>query len=145
VVDSSVIVKWFKEGEEHEAEALGLRDGVLDSSIEVSCSELMPLEVCRGLMKAGFPKEKTVDALESLNDMAGAGFLKFVPVSDVAKGAGEGIINLNLYVIDAITLSVSFSEQLDLVTENKHLFKEKVLKLARERDLNILRLIDLPN
>lgn len=139
-LDSSVVVKWFKEGEDHEGEALELRDRILASSLKVSCSELLPLEVCRGLVKTGFPEDKVTEALSVLEEMAGSGFLRLVPLSQVAKGVGKLIIDLNLYVIDAITLSVSFDGHLDLVTEDRHLLKDKVVSLAKKNGVKLISL-----
>jgi len=42
VIDSSVIVKWFKKGEEFEEEALRLRDDVLSTIINLTICELTP-------------------------------------------------------------------------------------------------------
>ena len=133
-------MKWFKEGEEHEGEALKLRDRILASSLKVVCSELLPLEVCRGLVKAGFPEEKVTEALRVLEEMAESGFLRLVPLSRVAKGVGKLIIDLNLYVIDAITLSVSFDEHMDLVTEDRHLLKDKGVSLAKKNGVKLIGL-----
>ena len=142
-IDSSVVVKWFKEGEENEEEALMLRDRILASSLKVVCSELLPLEVCRGLIKAGFPEDKVVEALRVLEEMAGSGFLRLVPLSQVVKGVGRLMIDLNLYVIDAVTLAVSFDEHLDLVTEDRHLLKDGVVSLAKKNGVKLIGLNEL--
>ncbi|KPV65449.1 MAG: hypothetical protein AOA65_0148 [Candidatus Bathyarchaeota archaeon BA1] len=80
-VDSSVIIKWFKKGEEYEPEALRLRDDVLSMHIKPIMSEWVYLEVVRGLVRAGYPKDTVVQAYHTLKDMAEMGFIEITPVS----------------------------------------------------------------
>jgi predicted nucleic acid-binding protein len=56
-VDSSVLVKWFKKGEEFDEEATRLREEVLNGSITLTVSEWTLLEVARALMKVDFPRK----------------------------------------------------------------------------------------
>lgn len=138
-----MVVKWFKEREEWEREALELREMILSSKIQAACSELLPLEVCRGLVRAGFPGEKVRGASSILNDMADSGFIEASPVSGILKDSEEIVIDLHLYAIDAVTLATSFALQLDLVTEDKHLLKESVIKTARKKGVSVLTLSEM--
>ena len=71
--DSSVIVKWFKKGEEFEKEALKLRDDVLSGVIGLIMSEWVYLEVIRALVKAGFQEAKVVEAYSTLRGYGRSG------------------------------------------------------------------------
>jgi len=99
--------------------------------------------VCRGLVRAEFPAEKVRGTLLVLRDMADSGFLEVNPVSGVRIDSEEMVIDLHLYVIDAITLATSFSKRLDLVTEDKHLQKEAVKRLAAKIGVNVLGLAEM--
>jgi len=61
-VDSSVLVKWFKKGEEFDEEATRLREEVLNGLITLTVSEWTLLEVARALMKVNFPREKVYES-----------------------------------------------------------------------------------
>ena len=61
-LDASVVVKWFKEGEERGAEALALRDRILDLKVSAVSSEWLLLEVARAMVRAGFPRGKVEGA-----------------------------------------------------------------------------------
>jgi len=80
-LDSSIVVKWFKKGEEFEEEALRLRRLVLSSNVSVSTSELISLEVCRALAKVGYSREKVGEAYATLGEMSELGFLSSIPSS----------------------------------------------------------------
>jgi len=142
-LDSSVLVKWFKAGEEFEREALRLREGILSSAVEVQTCELALLEVCRGLVKAGYPVHKIDEAYLALKEMSEFGFLTLVPVSALKDKAKELLVKLNLYVADAMNLAVAVTGHLNLLTEDKHLFKQEVKDLFHEEGLKIIRLKDI--
>jgi predicted nucleic acid-binding protein len=143
VLDSTVVVKWFKEGEEHEEEATELRKRILSSEVAAAASEVMPLEVCRALVKAGYDSARVRRAYATLTEMSELGFLKLVPASSTSSSASEGIIGLGLYVADALVLAAALSISADLVTEDKHLLKQSVHKRMSQGSLRVLRLRDL--
>jgi len=142
-LDSSVVVKWFKKGEEFELEALKLREEVLSSAVNVYACELMHLEVCRGLLKAGYPEQKIDEAYKALREMSDFGFIKLVPVTTLKDKAKELLVKLNLYVANAISLAVAFTHNLDLVTEDKHLMKREVKDSLEKEGLKTIRLEEL--
>lgn len=143
VVDSSVLVKWFKKGEEFEDEALKLRQGSLSSTVSATVSELLPLEVCRALVKAGYPRQKVDESYATVSEMIKFGFLKVAPLTAVRDEAKGLIFGLNLYVADAISLATALVNSADLLTEDRHLLKQKVKELVKGRGLRILRLRDI--
>jgi predicted nucleic acid-binding protein len=140
VLDSSVVVKGFKKGEEFEGEALKLRHAVLSSTLTALASELIPLEVCRALVKVGYASEKVVEAYAALNEMDELGFLKSVSTSVVRHEAKDLIVKLNLYVADALSLATAVVNSSDLLTEDRHLLKEEVKKVMEKKGLKIIRL-----
>ncbi len=140
VLDSSVVVKWFKKGEDSEEEALMLRDDVLTPTSNVSASELMPLEVCRALVKVGYSSEKVGEAYTTLAEMAELGFLKLIPTADLMDEAKESIVKLNLYVADALSLAAAVATSSDLLTEDRHLLKKEIKETMERKELKILRL-----
>ncbi|HID90883.1 TPA: PIN domain-containing protein [Candidatus Bathyarchaeota archaeon] len=142
-MDSSVIVKWFKKGEESEREALKLRDETLSSAISLTMSEWVYLEVVRGLVKAGFPEAKIIQAYSTLRDMASLGFIETIPVSDLLEKAKEIEIKLRLYASDAVNLAPALMSSADMLTEDRHLLRRSVRDFMGRRGLRILRLKDL--
>lgn|GEM_PF-616288 len=139
-LDSSVVVKWFKKGEAFEAEALRLRQDVLSSAVSAFASELMHLEVCRALVKVGYRPERVEEAYATLSEMAELGFLTLVSTGVLRTEAKDLIVELNLYVADALSLSAALVNSSDLLTEDKHLLKEEVKDLMKRKGLKIIRL-----
>jgi len=86
-VDSSVIVKWFKKGEEHEAEALRLQHAILSLNLTPLTSELASLEVTRALLKVGYETRKVEEAYKTLSEMYSLGFLTTTPLSTLKDAA----------------------------------------------------------
>ena len=75
-IDASVIVKWFKEGEEFRKESLKLRERVINFDTEFVMSYYGLLEIVRALVKANFPREIIDDTFQSINDLYNVGALK---------------------------------------------------------------------
>ncbi len=138
--DSSVLVKWFKKGEEKEELAMRLKDDVLDEKIILLCSEWVQLEIIRALVKANYPQDKIKETKEFLADAGSLGLIRFVKVSEAKEFALEVIYSLNLYAADAIMLATAIVKNVDLITEDSHLLKKKVMKYAREHGIRILTL-----
>jgi predicted nucleic acid-binding protein len=142
LLDSSVVVKWFKKGEEYEEEALRLRHDVLSPTSSMSASELMPLEVSRALIKAGYSSKKVVEAYATLAEMVEHGFLKLIPTAGLMDEAKESIVKLNLCVADALILAAAVADSSDLLTEDRHLLKKGVKETMERKGLKLLRLED---
>jgi len=143
VLDSSVLVKWFKRGEEREAEAIRLRDDVLDQRIRALVPELGPLEVCRGLVKVGLSREKVLRAHATLEEMERLGLLEVVPVGEARREVPVLLCELGLFVSDALVLASSLVRGADLVTEDSHLLTERVRRFAGQRGVRVLGLEEL--
>ncbi|HIE18143.1 TPA: PIN domain-containing protein [Candidatus Bathyarchaeota archaeon] len=142
VVDSSVIVKWFKKGEESEKESLRLRDDVLSGTVNPIMSEWVYLEVMRGLVKAGFPEDKITQAYNTLREMTDLGFMEAVPVSILLEKAKELEIRLDLYASDAVNLAPALIKSVNMLSEDKHLLRGFVKDFMEKFGLKIFRLKD---
>ncbi len=143
VVDSSVIIKWFKRGEEFEEEALRFRDDVLSETIRPIISEWVYLEVVRGLIKAGFPRGKVIQAYNTLKEMSDLVFIEVLPVSSLLDEAKNLEIELKLYASDAVNLAPAITLSLNMLSEDKHLHRKSVREFVEKRGLRIYRLKDL--
>lgn len=143
VLDASVVVKWFKKGEDYEREALRLFEDALSGKRALICSEWTLLEVARGLRKAGLAPPKIVESYKLLRDLAGLGFVELVPVFEVIDLAGMLIVELNLYASDAVHLATAAKRSAPLVTEDEHLHRREVIDLARKLGVEVVRLRDL--
>ena len=141
--DSSVIVKWFKKGEEFEKEALKLRDDVLSGIMGLIMSEWVYLEVIRALVKAGFPEAKIVEAYSTLRDIADLGFIEVFSISNLLEKAKDIEIKLNLYASDAVNLSPALISSTNMVSEDKHILRKSVRDFMGKAGLKVLRLKDL--
>ena len=139
-VDSSVIVKWFKKGEEFEREALVLKDEVLSGTITLIMSEWVFLEVVRGLTKAGYPKDKVIQAYDILKEMVYLGFIEVVPVTTLLEKAKELVVELNLYASDAVNLASALMKKVDVISEDKHLLRNSVKNYAKKFGVRIYSL-----
>ena len=138
--DSSVLVKWFKKGEEKEELAIRLKDDVLDEKIILLCNEWVQLEIIRALTKANYSQNKIKETKEFLKDIELLGLIRFVKVSEVKDLALEIIYSLNLYAADAVVLATAILNNVNLITEDSHLLKKKVMKYAKEHGVEIFTL-----
>jgi len=138
--DSSVLVKWFKKGEEKEELAIRLKDDVLDEKIILLCNEWVQLEIIRALTKANYSQNKIKETKEFLKDIELLGLIRFVKVSEVKDLALEIIYSLNLYAADAVVLATAIVNNVNLITEDSHLLKKRVMKYAKEHGVEIFTL-----
>ena len=139
-LDASVVVKWFKEGERLEREALALRDGMLDGRTSALTSEWLPLEVVRAMVRVGFPGEKIDGAYSALKEIASLGFIEAVPVGEVLDEAKEIIVALSLFASDSVYLATAVKRNATLVTEDRHLLSRKVKDYAGKRGIKVMSL-----
>lgn len=140
VLDASVVVKWFKEGERLEREALALRDGILDGRVSALTSEWLFLEVVRAMVKVGFPAEKIDGAYSALREIASLGFVEAVPVREVLDGAKEIMVTLHLFASDSVYLATAVKRNAALVTEDRHLLRREVREYAEKEDIRVMSL-----
>jgi predicted nucleic acid-binding protein len=114
VLDSSVVTKWFKPGERYEAEARDLRGRIERKEVEAVISELVFLEVVRGLKNAqvrdpalGITDAAIDAAYDALTALVRAGSLVESAVSDVKLRTKEIIMRLGLFMADAVQLATA--------------------------------------
>ncbi|HKI32032.1 MAG TPA: PIN domain-containing protein [Gemmataceae bacterium] len=128
VLDSAVVMKWYKHGERHEAEALDLRQRIERREVEAAVSELVPLEVVRGLKVAqrrdpslGLTDAAIESAFANLLTMSQSGVLSHFPVTLASAKAKDIILALGLFMADAVQLAtaVVLGAQY-FATENHH-------------------------
>ena len=142
-VDSSVIVKWFKKGEEFEEEALKFRDDVFSGSINAVISEWVYLEVVRGLVKIGLQENMIDRAYDTLKEAAYLGFIEVIPVSNLLDEAKKLEILLRLYASDAVNLATALKNSINMLSEDRHLHRKSVGDYLVKRGLRVFRLKDL--
>ena len=142
-VDSSVIVKWFKKGEEFEEEALKFRDDVFSGSINAVISEWVYLEVVRGLVKIGLQENMIDRAYDTLKEAAYLGFIEVIPVSNLLDEAKKLEIRLRLYASDAVNLATALKNSINMLSEDRHLHCKSVGDYLVKRGLRVFRLKDL--
>ncbi len=139
-IDASVIVKWFKKGEEKEDLALKLKDIILSRELIPAINEYVFLEIIRAVTKAGFPKGKIEKIKKFLLDLEALGYIKMVKVHEVKELAMNLIYSLDLYASDALVLATAIKEKVHLVTEDIHLLKENVRKYAKKNGVEVTTL-----
>lgn len=139
-LDASVVAKWFKKGEEHESEALNLRDDILGSKVSALTSEWLMLEVVRALVKVSYPREKIEEAYLALKEIISLGFIEAVPVGKALEKAKEIEISLSLFASDSVYLASAIMNNATLVTEDAHLLKREVVEYAKKEGIKIVSL-----
>ncbi len=87
VLDSSVVVKWFRSGGDRERKALLLKSKVLGMEVTAFIPEILPLEVVRTLRKALYPEDKLKKALKAMKMMEEHSIWDTVPLGRVSGGA----------------------------------------------------------
>lgn len=139
-LDASVIVKWFKKGEELEQEALNLRDKILGSKVYALTSEWLLLEVVRALAKVNYPRDKIEEAYSTLKEITSLGFIEAVPVRKALDKAKEIEIALSLFASDAVYLATAIINHATLISEDKHLLNRDVVNYAQREGIKIISL-----
>ena len=138
-LDASVAVKWFREGEEFEKEALKLLEDIKSLELTCAANEWLILETVRALVKAGYSKDKIDDAYESLTELMSVNAIRKVSVGDVISHAKSIEYELKPYAADAVHLATAVhSASKALIREDRHLLQKKVKDYANARNLKIL-------
>ncbi|MBS7651045.1 MAG: type II toxin-antitoxin system VapC family toxin [Candidatus Bathyarchaeia archaeon] len=139
-LDASIVVKWFKKGEAHERQALKVRDDIFTMKVHAIAPELLLLEVVRALVKIGYPKLKIEGAYSTLKEAASLNLIELAPMCGLLDKAKEVEVELSLSASDATYLAASIVHNADLLTEDKHLLGNHVLKYAEKDGIHILSL-----
>ena len=123
-LDTSVLVKWFKEGEEYREQSLKLRERIINYDREFVHSFYGPMELVRALVKNKYPKNKIQDSFQSIMDLYKINALKGVGIEEVLYRAKDIAIGLNLYAGDALHLASAVHHGCKIFwSEDKHHLK----------------------
>ena len=132
-LDASIIVKWFKEGEEYRDEALKLQDRVINFDTEFVMSYYGLLEVVRSLVKANFPRDKIEDSFQSIRDLYDIGALKPVGIDKVLYLSKDIEIGINLYASDALHVATAIYHGCNILwSAGKHHTKDKTKNFLKK-------------
>lgn len=137
VLDTSVVIKWFRQGEVLAGPSLALRDAYLDGQIVVSAPSLLAYELANVLRyKGDLSTSQVQEAVQSLFDM-GLGLVP--PLSSVMRRAVEIAHTCDTTVYDAAFAALAESLNAVFVTADEKLAR----KLGTLPCVRFLRDIDL--
>ena len=137
-IDTSIIVKWFKEGEEHRDQSLELRERVMDLETEFVMSYYGVMELVRALVKSKYPKMEIEDSFQSIMDLYDIDALKSVGIKEVLNQAKDIAIELNLYASDALHLASAIHQGCNVFwSEDRHHLKDKTRKYMEGYNIEI--------
>jgi predicted nucleic acid-binding protein len=137
VLDTSVVIKWFRQGEVLAGPSLALRDAYLDGQIVVSVPSLLAYELANVLRyKGDLTTSQVQEAVQSLFDM-GLGLIP--PLSSVMRRAVEIAHTCDTTVYDAAFAALAESLDAVFVTADEKLAR----KLGTLPCVRFLRDIDL--
>jgi predicted nucleic acid-binding protein len=121
VLDTSVVIKWFRQGEVLAGQALSLRDAYLDGRIGVSVPSLLAYELANVLRyKNDLTTEHVQEAVQSLFDM---GLEWVLPSSTVMCRAVEMAHVYETTVYDAAFAALAESLSATFVTADEPLVR----------------------
>jgi len=121
VLDTSVVIKWFRQGEVLADQALALRDAYLDGQIVVSVPSLLAYELTNVLRyKEDLTTDQVQEAVQSLFDMR----LEWVlPSSAVMRRAVEMARAYETTIYDATFAALAESLNAAFVTADERLVR----------------------
>ena len=121
VLDTSVVIKWFRQGEVLADQALALRDAYLDGQIVVSVPSLLAYELTNVLRyKEDLTTDQVQDAVQSLFDM---GLEWVLPSSAVMRRAVEMARAYETTVYDVTFAALAESLKASFVTADERLVR----------------------
>jgi predicted nucleic acid-binding protein len=119
VLDTSVVLKWFRQGEILAEHALSLRDGFLDGRLLVCAPTLLAYESANVLRyKGDLTTDQVEDAVQSLFDM---GLEWVLPSAPVLRRAVIIARKFDATVYDAIFAALAEAYQATFVTADERL------------------------
>jgi predicted nucleic acid-binding protein len=130
VLDTSVVIKWFRQGEVLASQALALRDAYLGGAITVLVPSLLVYELANVLRyKEDLTTEQVEEAVQSLLDMG----LEFVPPLNAVMRRAVGIARAcETTVYDAAFASLAESLEATFITADERLARKlEALPLIR--------------
>jgi len=127
-LETSVIVKWFREEDDSEF-AILIREWITEDLVEAEVSTIALTELARALMKAKWKKADIYELLELLDDIIRSGGINMIHVDDlIAQNAQRLIVEHNLYSADAIHTSTAiFTDSDYFISADKHHLKKKLV------------------
>lgn len=138
VLDTSVVIKWFRQGEILAGEALALRDAYLEGQAQVTLPSLLAYELANVLRyKSDLSTAQVADAVQSLFDMG----LEWVPPSPRMMRRAVAIAReFDVTVYDAAFACLAESVGSTLITADERLARRLaglsfVRSLADSEDL----------
>ncbi|MCL7454785.1 MAG: type II toxin-antitoxin system VapC family toxin [Anaerolineae bacterium] len=121
VPDSSVVIKWFRQGENLAEQALALRAGYLDGRIQLSVPTLLAYELTNVLRyKEDLTTVQVEEAVQSLYDM---GLVWVVPSATMMRRAAVMARESEATVYDATFAALAESLQATFVTADERLVR----------------------
>lgn len=143
-LDTSVVVKWFKNDEENREESLKLRNRIINFESEFVMSSFGLLELVRALVKSKFQKDRINESFQGMLDLYDIDALKSVKIEEVLYLAKDIEIELNLYASDAIHLASAINHGCRIFwSEDKHHLKGKTKKYLRKHNVEVRSLKDM--
>jgi len=130
VLDTSVVIKWFRQGEVLAGPALALRDAYLDGQIAASAPSLLAYELANVLRyKSDLTPHQVQEAAQSLFDM---GLELIPPSSAVMRRAVEIAHTCDTTVYDAAFAALAESLNAAFITADERLVRKlKTLPCVR--------------
>lgn len=121
VPDTSVVIKWFRQGENLADQALALRSGYLDGRILLSVPTLLAYELTNVLRyKEDLATSQVADAVQSLFDM---GLAWVSPSAATMRRAAVIARESDVTVYDATFAALAESLQAAFVTADERLVR----------------------
>lgn len=121
-LDASVVVKFFKTGEEYEKEAKKVYTMLENFVASFVANEWLILEVVRALTKTKYPQKKIEAACEVLNELFSWGAVQKVSVSSAILLACKIEQELSLCAADSVHLATAIISSANfLLTADEHL------------------------
>jgi predicted nucleic acid-binding protein len=143
-LDTSVIVKCFKDNERLEDQANFIKDRISSMDLIVVINEWAQLELVRALVKAGFSKEAIQNASEYIDGLIELSVIQLVKVSDVKEMALKLQVKHSLHTGDAVHMATAiFASSICLWVDDKHFLKPEIKKTAMKHGVEIIDLKDL--
>lgn len=122
VLDTSVVIKWIRQGEEHQNEALWLRDRYLDGKLVIAVPELLLYELANALRhKPGAAKEHVHKAVDSILDL---GIEVLHPTFAVMHSAVHLAFHYDVTFYDALFLAVAEDLRYNFITADGVFYKK---------------------
>jgi predicted nucleic acid-binding protein len=122
VLDTSVVIKWFRQGEMLAGPSLALRDAYLDGQIAVSAPSLLAYELANVLRyKDDLTPDQVQEAVQSLFDM---GLELIPPLSSVMRRAVEIAHACDTTVYDATFAALAESLNATFITADEKLVRK---------------------